>query len=250
MDRAANQSMTPFITRRHFARSLATLAVLPAIGCGNAATPLPKPWTPWTPNMQNPPDMTPDRAYALYLVWKKFVGPVRKDVFTGIDLQKNGSFKAIHGAAQFDYNFETKVLMAMRVLVEGDETPLRPDAPGLIAIPRLGAQEPYTMGGGVFYLNPKPWLTDLDKARSPNKNALCLRRDFADKSIPDDRFLLDLRWLVFWGYYWAPRYGQLAGVEEDGIKRAFRPPEYLERTRPALEKFARGLLAKGEPPAD
>ena len=250
MTHAVNSTMNLSITRHLFIHALASFTVLPAMASSSAAESIPKPWTPWTPNTQKQADMTPERAYALYLVWKKFVGPVRKDVFTGIELQKNGSFKAIHGAAQFDYNFETKVLMAMRVLVEGDETPLRPDAPGLIAIPRLGAQEPYTMGGGVFYLNPKPWLTDLDKARSPNKNALCLRRDFTDKSIPDDRFLLDLRWLVFWGYYWAPRYGQLAGVEEDGIKRAFRPPEYLERTRPALEKFARGLLAKGEPPAD
>ena len=242
--------MTLLISRRYFARCLVSVAIVPAMGCSNAASSLPKPWIPWTPNMQKQPDMTPDRAYALYLVWKKFVGPVRKEIFTGIELQKNGSFKAIHGAAQFDYNAETKVLMAMRVLLEGDDTPLREDAPGLIAERRLGAQEPYTIGGGEFYLDPKPWLTDLDRKRSPNMNTLTLKRNFSDANIPDDRFLVDLRWLIFWGYYWMPLYGQLAGVEESGIKRSFRPPEYLERTRPALEKWARGLLAKGVPPFD
>lgn len=240
--------MPKFITRRRFAHSLVAFSVLSAIGCGNAASPIPKPWTPWMSNMQKPPDMTPDRAYALYLAWKKFAGPVRKEVFTGIDLQKNGSFKAVHAAAEFNYNSDTKVLTAMRVLVDGNLRPLREDFPGVVASRRLGMQEPYTMGGGDFYLNPNPWLTDMDRERWPNKNTFNLKRDFTDVSIPDDRFLLDLRWLIFWGYYWAPNYGQLAGVEENGLNRAFRPPEYLERTRPTLEKFARSLLAKGVPP--
>ena len=122
--------------------------------------------------------------------------------------------------------------------------------PGVVASRRLGIQEPYTMGGGEFYLNPNPWLTDMDRERWPQKNTFNLKRDFTDASIPEDRFLIDLRWLVFWGYYWAPNYGQLAGVEESGLNRAFRPPEYLERTRPAVEKWARSLLAKGVPPID
>ena len=242
--------MNPYITRRSFTRSFGALTILPAMGCGNAGSSIPKPWTPWTPSTSQPPDMTPDRAYALYLAWKKFVGRVRKEIFTGIEQQKNGSFKAIHGAAQFDYNTDTKVLMAMRVLLDGDDTPFREDAPSLIGERRLGAQEPYTMGGGEFFLDPKPWLTDLDRARSPGMNTLTLKRNFSDASIPDDRFVVDLRWLIFWGYYWVPLYGQLTGVEESGIKRSFRPPEYLERTRPAVEKWARSLLAKGVPPID
>ena len=242
--------MNPFITRRRFSCTLATLTALPAMGGSNAASSTLKPWGPWTPEALKQADMTPDKAYALYLLWKKFAGSVRKEAFTGIELQKNGSFKAIHGAAQFDYNFDTKVLMAMRVILDGNRGPLREDSPGVIACRRLAAQEPYTLGGGDFYLNAKPWLTDMDKERWPDKNTFSLKRDFADASIPDDRFLLDLRWLVFWGYYWAPLSGHLTGVEEEGFKRAFRPPEYLERTRPALEKFARALLAKGEPPTD
>ena len=250
MTHAVDSTMNPSITRHLFVHALASFTVLPAMASSSAAQSIPKPWTPWTPTTQKPSDMTPERAYALYLVWKKFVGPVRKEVFTGIELQKNGSFKAIHGAAQFDYNSDTKVLMTMRVILDGNRGPLREDSPGVVACRRLAAQEPYTMGGGDFYLNPKPWLTDMDKERWPDKNTFSLKRDFADASIPDDRFLLDLRWLVFWGYYWAPLSGHLTGVEEEGFKRAFRPPEYLERTRPALEKFARGLLAKGEPPTD
>ena len=242
--------MTSTLTRRHFGHALATLTVFPAMGSSNAAQSIPKPWTPWTSTTQKPSDMTPERAYALYLVWKKFVGPVRKEAFTGIELQKNGSFKAIHGAARFDYNADTKVLMTMRLLLRGDLRPLRADAPGLIAERRLGAEEPYTMGGGMFYLNPNPWMTDTEKARSPHMNTLDLKRDFSDMSIPDDRFLIDLRWLIFWGYYWAPLYGDLKGVAEDGISRAQQPPEYLEKTRPAVEKWARGLLAKGVPPDD
>ena len=242
--------MTPFISRRHLVHTLGTFTVLLAMGCSDAASFIPKPWTPWTPSVEKQTDMTPDRAYALYLVWKKFVGPVRKEIFTGIELQKNGSFKAIHGSAQFNYNSDTKVLMAMRVLLEGNRKPLREDAPALIAERQLGAQEPYTMGGGEFYIDPNPWLTDLERSRSPNMNTLNLKRDFNDASIPDDRFLVDLRWLMFWGYYWAPVHGQLKGVEEAGINRSFRPPEYLEQTRPALEKWARDLLAKGVPPAD
>ena len=242
--------MTSTLTRRHFGHTLATLTVFPAMGSSNAAQSIPKPWIPWTSTTQKPSDMTPERAYALYLVWKKFVGPIRKEAFTGIELQKNGSFKAIHGAAQLDYNSDTKVLMAMRVLLEGNRKPLREDAPALIAERQLGAQEPYTMGGGEFYIDPNPWLTDLERSRSPNMNTLNLKRDFNDASIPDDRFLVDLRWLIFWGYYWAPLHGQLKGVEEAGINRSFRPPEYLEKTRPALEKWARDLLAKGVPPAD
>ena len=242
--------MTTFTSRRNFSHSLVALAALLAMGCSNAASSVSKPWTPWTPSVEKQADMTPERAYALYLVWKKFVGPVRKEVFTGIELQKNGSFKAIHGAARFDYNADTKVLMTMRLLLRGDLRPLRADAPGLIAERRLGAEEPYTMGGGMFYLNPNPWMTDTEKARSPNMNTLDLKRDFSDMSIPDDRFLIDLRWLIFWGYYWAPLYGDLKGVAEDGISRAQQPPEYLEKTRPAVEKWARGLLAKGVPPDD
>ena len=242
--------MTSTLTRRHFGHTLATLTVFPTMGSSNAAQSIPKPWTPWTPTTHKPSDMTPERAYALYLAWKKFVGPVPKEAFTGIELQKNGSFKAIHGAAQLDYNADTKVLMAMRVLLEGNRKPLREDAPALIAERQLGAREPYTMGGGEFYIDPNPWLTDLERSRSPNMNTLNLKRDFNDASIPDDRFLVDLRWLMFWGYYWAPVHGQLKGVEEAGINRSFRPPEYLEQTRPALEKWARDLLAKGVPPAD
>ena len=242
--------MTTFTSRRNFSHSLVALAALLAMGCSNAASSVSKPWTPWTPSVEKQADMTPERAYALYLAWKKFVGPVRKEAFTGIELQKNGSFKAIHGAARFDYNADTKVLMTMRLLLRGDLRPLRADAPGLIAERRLGAEEPYTMGGGMFYLNPNPWMTDTEKARSPNMNTLDLKRDFSDMSIPDDRFLIDLRWLIFWGYYWAPLYGDLKGVAEDGISRAQQPPEYLEKTRPAVEKWARGLLAKGVPPDD
>ena len=242
--------MTMFTSRRNFSHSLVALAALLAMGCSNAASFVSKPWTPWTPSVEKQADMTPERAYALYLAWKKFVGPVRKEVFTGIELQKNGSFKAIHGAARFDYNADTKVLMTMRLLLRGDLRPLRADAPGLIAERRLGAEEPYTMGGGMFYLNPNPWMTDTEKTRSPNMNTLDLKRDFSDMSIPDDRFLIDLRWLIFWGYYWAPLYGDLKGVAEDGISRAQQPPEYLEKTRPAVEKWARGLLAKGAPPDD
>ena len=242
--------MTTFTSRRNFSHSLVALAALIAMGCSNAASSVSKPWTPWTPSVEKQADMTPERAYALYLAWKKFVGPVRKEAFTGIELQKNGSFKAIHGAARFDYNADTKVLMTMRLLLRGDLRPLRADAPGLIAERRLGAEEPYTMGGGMFYLNPNPWMTDTEKARSPNMNTLDLKRDFSDMSIPDDRFLIDLRWLIFWGYYWAPLYGDLKGVAEDGISRAQQPPEYLEKTRPAVEKWARGLLAKGVPPDD
>ena len=242
--------MTTFTSRRNFSHSLVALAALLAMGCSNAASSVSKPWTPWTPSVEKQADMTPERAYALYLAWKKFVGPVRKEAFTGIELQKNGSFKAIHGAARFDYNADTKVLMTMRLLLRGDLRPLRADAPGLIAERRLGAEEPYTMGGGMFYLNPNPWMTDTEKARSPHMNTLDLKRDFSDMSIPDDRFLIDLRWLIFWGYYWAPLYGDLKGVAEDGISRAQQPPEYLEKTRPAVEKWARGLLAKGVPPDD
>ena len=242
--------MNPFITRRHFGQTLATLTALPAVDWGNAASSVPKPWVPWTPDAQKQADMTPDKAYALYLLWKKFAGPVRKDVFTGIERQKNGSFKAVHAAAEFNYNVDTKVLTVMRVLVDGNLRPLREDFPGVVASRRLGIQEPYTMGGGEFYLNPNPWLTDMDRERWPHKNTFNLKRDFTDASIPEDRFLIDLRWLVFWGYYWAPNYGQLAGVEESGLNRAFRPPEYLERTRPAVEKWARSLLAKGVPPID
>ena len=242
--------MTTFTSRRNFSHSLVALTALLAMGWSNAASSVSKPWTPWTPSVEKQADMTPERAYALYLAWKKFVGPVRKEAFTGIELQKNGSFKAIHGAARFDYNADTKVLMTMRLLLRGDLRPLRADAPGLIAERRLGAEEPYTMGGGMFYLNPNPWMTDTEKARSPNMNTLDLKRDFSDMSIPDDRFLIDLRWLIFWGYYWAPLYGDLKGVAEDGISRAQQPPEYLEKTRPAVEKWARGLLAKGVPPDD
>ena len=242
--------MTTFTSRRNFSHSLVALTALLAMGWSNAASSVSKPWTPWTPSVEKQADMTPERAYALYLAWKKFVGPVRKEAFTGIELQTNGSFKAIHGAARFDYNADTKVLMTMRLLLRGDLRPLRADAPGLIAERRLGAEEPYTMGGGMFYLNPNPWMTDTEKARSPHMNTLDLKRDFSDMSIPDDRFLIDLRWLIFWGYYWAPLYGDLKGVAEDGISRAQQPPEYLERTRPDVEKWARGLLAKGVPPTD
>ncbi|WP_429018048.1 hypothetical protein [Comamonas sp. 4034] len=223
------------------------MAAMPVLGCGARAT-IPKPWTPWTPDMPKAPDMPPDKAYALYLAWKQFVGPVRKSYFTGIELQTNGSFKAIHGAAEFAYNFETKTLMVMRRLVDGAGSMVRENWPGVVADRRLATKEPFTLGGGQFHINPHPWLTDLDMARSPDMNSYNLKRDFTNAGIPNERFVLDVRWLMFWGYYWAPIFGKVKGMVESGGDRAFQSSEYQDRTRPALEKWARALLAKGEPP--
>ncbi|MBF5004089.1 hypothetical protein [Diaphorobacter caeni] len=192
--------------------------------------------------------MSPDKAYALFLAWKAFVGPVRKASFTGIEQRPNGSFKAIHGGADFDYDIDTRTLMVMRLLTEGANPLIRDDHPGVVANRKLALQEPFTMGGAQFFINPRPWLTDLHRARSPGMNAYMLRRDFNDADIPKESFVLDVRWLLFWGFYWYPHGGNLVGVEEPGFKRAFRPQDYLERTRPALEKWANALLAKGEPP--
>ncbi|MGF6213687.1 hypothetical protein [Comamonas sp. 4034] len=245
------QLMPEITQRRHALRAIAAITAMtawPLPGCGKASTSISKPWSPWAPDMPKAPDMPPGKAYALYLAWKQFVGPVRKQVFTGFELQTDGSFKAIHGAAEFAYTFETKTLMVMRQLLDGEGSMVREEWPGVVADRRLAVKEPYTLGGGQFYINPHPWLTNFDKANSPNMNSYNLKRDFTNAGIPNERFVLDVRWLMFWGYYWFPLFGKVKGMEESGSRRAFQTFEYQERTRPALEKWARSLLAKGEPP--
>ena len=192
--------------------------------------------------------MTADKAYALYLAWKKSVGDVRKPEFSGLNLESDGSFRAIHGAADFDYNFPLKKLMVMRVLNSSATRQYTYDMPGMKADEALAKLEPYTMGGGEFFINTRPWLNSNEEINNPRKNTYCLKRDFSNSSISSEQFVVDVRWLIYWGQYWSPIGGPLPGLEMSGSDRAWKSPEEQAATRPALEKWAKRILSKKEPP--
>lgn len=218
--------------------------------CQGQGTDINTPWIPYPANTGTA-DMSPDKAHALYLAWKKWVGNLRNPSFDGIDLEDGGSFRAIYGALDFDYSFPDRRLIIMKSLSEGNTTISTYEMPGAKKNSELAQREPYTLGGNKFFINPKPWLDENTKARSPNVNAYTLAREFTGDSIPADRFVLDARWLVFWAEYWYPGGGgqPLPGTKESGSERAWRSPEEQAATRPDLEKWAKTILSKKAPPS-
>lgn len=220
---------------------LALLAFWKGSGAGAA-----NPWQPLPPP-QEVSTMTPEKAYSLYLAWRDHVGRV-PGYATGIKLKPDGSFSAIHGAADFNYSFENKTLRVMRVLGRGSVELYEETDPGVVVKRRLAALEPWSMGAGQFYLDPHPWISEVERAQWPEMNTLTLMRAFNDDAIDPKRFVTDVRWLVFWGEYWWPRVAPLKGLKQDGSERAFRSPEEQAATRPALEQWAREILSHPEPP--
>jgi hypothetical protein len=221
--------------RRIFLRAgaLLPLVSLSTLGCSAA-----EPWSPLPP-FTGTPNMTPDKAYSLLLAFSKHVGKPPDE--SNFRLEKDGSFYARVGSPDMVYSMSTKTLRVMaHVGWREDGMPTNPET--LARLQFVASKEPYTLGGGEFFHNLKPWV---ERPLAAQTVMFTLKQDFSDVTITKERFLADVRWLNYWGHYWRDR---SYNPQESGYERVNRPDAELEAERPALEKWARGLMAKGLPP--
>lgn len=196
--------------------------------------------------LQGPAAMTPDKAYALASAWTKFLRePLDSASFK---LEQNGSFLAALGAMDFVYDARAKVLDVCRELVDvpvGHKT-----RPELAARQKLITEvEPYTLGGGQFFINQKILLNELESARNPaGLWRLSLRRQFLDAGIDKSQFVLELRWLNYWSLYFKGHAIVFPG-SPTGFDRMYDATDaQLAASRPELERWAKKIWARGEPP--
>lgn len=237
------------MNRRHVLKMIVAGVLASVVSaCGRPAD-ANQPWIPY-PEHMGTPNMMPDQAYALYLAWTQWVGVLRKPSTAGIEMMDDGSFRAIYGALDFDYQFTSKKLRVMKVLLPAKTTMTTYDMPGPKSDQALAQDEPYTLGGGQFFINPHPWLSENMRARNPDVNAYTLMREFTAGDTPADRFVLDARWLVYWAEYWYPGgIGKpVSGRQMTGAARAWLTPEAQLATRPDLEAWAQSILSQQAPP--
>jgi hypothetical protein len=230
-DKAFSKARRSFLIKG--AAALLPLVSLSTLGCSAA-----EPWSPLPP-FTGTPNMTLDKAYSLLLAFSKHVGKPPDE--SNFRLEKDGSFYARVGSPDMVYSMSTKTLRVMAPLAWWEDgTPTNPET--LARLQFVASKEPYTMGGGEFFHNLKPWV---ERPFAAQTVILTLKRDFSDVAITKERFLADVRWLNYWAHYWRR---ESYNPQESGYNRVDRPDAELEAERPVLEKWARGLMAKGLPP--